>query len=96
MGMRFGVLLSAVTIGWIAGCPAGAAMLVPQAITAGSLASQEKPDTNSDWLGETEGVSPPGYWSRIPEAFYRSAEGNACQLEDHWTPQGRQKVTVCD
>ena len=42
MRMRFGVLLSAVTIGWIAGWPAGNAMLVPQAIIAGSF--RRRPD----------------------------------------------------
>jgi hypothetical protein len=94
--MRFGVLLSAAAICSITGGQAVNAMLVPQAIAAGSFGLQEKPNTDSDWLGEAGGVSPPGYSSRIPEAFYRSAEGEACQVEDRWTPHGRRKVTICD
>ncbi len=99
MRMGFGVLLSAATIGgsWIACGPAAAnPMLVPHGIAAGSLASQEKPDNNSDWRGEAGVVSPPGYSSGIPEAFYRSADGGACQVEHHWTPQGWREVTICD
>jgi hypothetical protein len=98
MRMRFGVLLSAATISgsWIACGPAAAnPLLVPQGIAAG-LASQEKSSTDSDWRGEAGVVSPPGYSSGIPEAFYRSAEGGACQVEDRWTPQGWREVTICD
>jgi len=69
-------------------------MLVPHGIAAGSLASPERPN-NSDWRGEIE-VAPPGYSSRIPEAFNRSANGEACQVEDRWTPFGWRQVTICD
>ena len=94
MRKRFCVVVSAVTIsgGWIANGPAAAnPMLVPHGIAAGSLASQD----NSNWRGEIA-VAPPGYSSRIPEAFYRSADGEACQVEDQWTPLGWRKVTICD
>ena len=97
MRMRFGVVVSAVTIsgGWLATGPAPAnPMLVLPGIAAGSLASQERPD-NSHWRGEIA-VAPPGYSSRIPEAFYRSADGEACQVEDQWTPLGWRQVTICD
>ena len=100
MRMRFGVLLLAVTISgiWIASGPAVAnPMLAAQGIAAArSLASEEEPNNNSDWRGVTGVVSPPGYSSRIPEAFYRSADGDACQVEDHWTPHGWREVTICD
>ncbi len=99
MRTRFGVVVWAVTISgsWIANGPSAAnPMLVLHGIAAGSLASQERPNNhNSDWRGET-GVAPPGYSSRIPEAFYRSADGEACQVEDQWTPRGWREVTICD
>jgi hypothetical protein len=98
MRMRFGVLVSAALIsgsGIACGPAAANPMLIPHGIAAGSLASEEKPN-NSDWRGETGVVSPPGYSSRIPEAFYRSADGGACQVEDHWTPHGWREVTICD
>jgi hypothetical protein len=55
MRMRFGVLLSAATIGgsWIAcGSAPANPMLIPQWAADGSLASQERPNNNSDWRGD--------------------------------------------
>jgi hypothetical protein len=96
MRMRFGVVVWALTVtgSWIAGPAAANPMLVLHGIAAGSLASQERPN-NSNWRGEIA-VAPPGYSLRIPEAFYRSADGEACQVEDQRTPLGWRKVTICD
>ena len=72
---------------WIANGPAAAnPMLVPHGIAAGSLASQENDPTTA--IGA-------GGWSSVPAGIFVEdfggvlsvCRGEACQVEDQWTPQ---------